>query len=142
MENRIIALDIGSVRIGVSISDGLGLLAHPLKTLKWKSIDLLIKDVKGLIEEKGIIKLIVGVPYTLKGELSQQTKKVLEIIEYLHAGLDIPIETIDERLTTKLAETMLKSSGKQASKNRNIIDQIAAVNILQTYLDKTRINLE
>lgn len=139
MVQKIMALDIGSIRVGVSISDGLGLLAHPLTTLKWKNTDLLLKDVKNLIVENGINTVVVGVPYTLKGELSAQTKKVLGIIDHLQKGLDIAVETIDERLTTKMAETMLKIVGKKASKNRHIIDQIAAVNILQTYLDKTRI---
>jgi putative Holliday junction resolvase len=139
MIQKIIALDIGSVRIGVSISDGLGLFAHPLKTLKWKNTNNLIDDLKKIIVEKEINTIVVGVPYTLKGTLSEQTKTVLGIIEQLQKGLDIQIETIDERLTTKMAETILKCSGKKASKNRHIIDQIAAVNILQTYLDKTRI---
>lgn len=139
MVQKIMALDIGSIRVGVSISDGLGLLAHPLTTLKWKNTDFLLKDVKNLIVENGINTVVVGVPYTLKGELSEQTKKVLDIIDHLQKGLDIALETIDERLTTKMAETMLKIVGKKASKNRHIIDQIAAVNILQTYLDKTRI---
>lgn len=133
-----IALDIGSVRIGVAISDALGFLAHPYCTLKWKSIEKLIKNVQKIIEDEQIDTLIVGLPYTLKGTKSEQTKNIIKIIEQLREHISIPIETIDERLTTKLAETMLQQSGKQASKNRDIIDQIAAVNILQTYLDKVR----
>ncbi|KAA3617161.1 MAG: Holliday junction resolvase RuvX [Calditrichaeota bacterium] len=139
MVKKVIALDIGDVRIGVSISDGLGLMAHPLKTIKWKNFESLKSELETIISEKQISIIVVGMPYTLKGELSQQTKKVIEIIDKLKSNIAIQIETIDERLTTKLAETMLKSTGKKASKNRHIIDQIAAVNILQTYLDKNRI---
>jgi putative pre-16S rRNA nuclease len=139
MVKKIIALDVGTVRIGVSISDGLGFMAHPLVTLKWKNSAVLIDDLKKLIAEKEISKIIVGMPYTLKGGLSEQTKKVIALIEELKNNLDTPIETVDERLTTKLAETMLRETGKKASRNRHIIDQVAAVNILQTYLDKTRI---
>jgi putative pre-16S rRNA nuclease len=139
MVKKIIALDVGTVRIGVSISDGLGFMAHPLVTLKWKNSAVLIDDLKKLIAEKEISKIIVGMPYTLKGGLSEQTKKVIALTEELKNNLDTPIETVDERLTTKLAETMLRETGKQASRNRHIIDQVAAVNILQTYLDKTRI---
>ena len=139
MSNQIIALDIGSVRVGVSISDGLGLLAHPLMTLKWRNLEVFTNDLEKLIIEKNIEVLVIGVPYTLKGEHSQQTKNILQIIDHLKTCLKIKIETIDERLTTKMAETILKNVGKKASKQRHIIDQIAAVNILQTYLDKTRI---
>ncbi len=139
MVKKIIALDVGSVRIGVSISDGLGFMAHPLVTLKWKNSATLINDLKKLITEKEISKIVVGMPYTLKGGLSEQTKKVIALTEELKKNLDTPIETVDERLTTKLAETMLRETGKKASRNRHIIDQVAAVNILQTYLDKTRI---
>jgi len=78
MQSRIIALDIGSVRIGVAISDGLGLLAHPLITLKWQNSDILISDLTKITKEKEIEKIVVGVPYTLKGGQSEQTKNVLQ----------------------------------------------------------------
>lgn len=139
MLNKIIALDIGSVRVGVSISDALGVLAHPLTTLKWVSKEVLLEDVSRIVAEKKVNKVVVGVPYTLKGTDSEQTTKIKSIISYLQSMMETEIVTIDERLTTKMAETLLKETGKKASKNRHIIDQIAAVNILQTYLDKTRI---
>jgi len=139
MHPKILALDIGSVRIGVAISDGLRMLAHPLVTLKWQNEQKFISELRTLVTENSSDTLVVGIPYTMKGSESEQTKRVLELIELIKQSLDIKIKTIDERLTTKMAENMLKDVNKKASRNRHIIDQMAAVNILQTYLDKTRI---
>lgn len=133
------ALDIGTVRIGLAISDGLGLYAHPYETIKWSGNASLVQKLKELIRTHNIAKLVIGLPYTMQKTESAQTKKVLEILKYISENITIPIEKIDERFTTKLAENILKSVNKKASKNRDIIDQIAAVNILQTYLDKNRI---
>jgi len=139
MHPKILALDIGSVRVGVAISDGLRMLAHPLTTLKWKNEEQFIEEINKLVVENSSDTLVVGVPYTLKGTNSEQTKKVLKLIELIKQSLKIKVEPIDERLTTKMAENMLKDVNKKASKNRHIIDQLAAVNILQTYLDKTSV---
>ncbi len=138
LKEKILALDIGSVRIGVAISDALGLLAHPLKTLKWVNKEALLNEVAGLLKENLVSVLVIGIPYTMKGTESEQTKNVLAISDFLKNTLDVQIELLDERLTTKLAENILKGVNKKASKNRDIIDQIAAANILQTYLDKNR----
>ncbi len=135
------ALDIGSVRIGVSVSDGLGMLAHPLTTLKMGRRDTLpIGAIQSLIHERNVRRLIVGMPYTMKGTDSIQTEKIKEYVLELEKALSIPVETIDERLTTKMATEQLRAVGKKGSKNRNIIDQVAAVNILQLYLDRQNIN--
>ncbi len=141
MTEIFMALDIGSVRIGVSVSDGLGMLAHPLTTLKMGKKDKLpLDEIKKLIGEKGVQRLIVGMPYTMKGSDSIQTRKIREYVVELEKALSIPVETIDERLTTKMAADQLRAVGRKSSKNRSIIDQVAAVNILQLYLDKKNIN--
>jgi putative holliday junction resolvase len=139
MHPKIVALDIGSVRVGVAVSDGLRMLAHPLTTLKWQNEQMFIRELETLLTENSSDTLVVGIPYTMKGTESEQTKRVLKLIELIKQSLDIKIDMIDERLTTKMAENMLKDVNKKASRNRHIIDQLAAVNILQTYLDKTRI---
>ncbi|RMH65332.1 MAG: Holliday junction resolvase RuvX [Calditrichaeota bacterium] len=137
MTHIILALDIGHVRIGVAVSDALGMLAHPVTTLKARpdgSVPL--EQLQKLIDEKGATRLVVGLPLTLKGEKSRQTVNVEKQIEYLKKHLNIPVETMDERLSTRLAGEQLRAAGKKASQNRHIIDQMAAVNILQLYLDK------
>ena len=139
MHPKIVALDIGSVRVGVAISDGLRMLAHPLTTIHFQNEKQFIDELEKILIENESNLLVVGIPYTLKGTDSIQTKKVLDLVKQIRDSLKINIETIDERLTTKMARNMLKDVNKKASKNRHIIDQLAAVNILQTYLDKTRI---
>ena len=136
---KILALDIGSVRVGVSVSDGLRLLAHPLTTLKWINEVHFLDDLKRLIKENNCDTLVIGIPYTLRGTDSDQTRKVRQLMDTIKANVEIKVETVDERLTTKMAENMLKDVNKKASKNRHIIDQLAAVNILQLYLDKNRV---
>lgn len=132
----VLALDIGSVRIGIAISDALGFMAHPLNTLKWTNINNLVIDLNKIISEKNVKRLVVGLPLNMSGQHSRQTENVIKIVNDLTAKMNIPVETIDERLTTRMAEKMLQDVGKKASKNRHVIDQIAAVNILQMYLDK------
>ena len=136
---KILALDIGSVRVGVSVSDGLRLLAHPLTTLKWINEVHFLDDLKSLIKENNCDTLVIGIPYTLKGTDSDQTRRVRQLMDTIKANVEIKVETVDERLTTKMAENMLKDVNKKASRNRHIIDQLAAVNILQLYLDKNRV---
>ncbi|MCD4691522.1 MAG: Holliday junction resolvase RuvX [Calditrichales bacterium] len=133
---KIIALDIGGKRIGVAVSDGLGMLAHPLTTLKWNGIKKLISDLQEIICEHEAETLVVGIPYTMKGGLSEKTKEVITIFDKLQAALEINLVKIDERLTTKMAENVLHSVGKKPSRHRDKIDQIAAIHILQAYLDK------
>ena len=132
---RILALDIGQKRIGLAISDELGMFAHPLETLIFSGIEDLIESLKKIITSKNITELVIGIPYTLKGTKSKKTEEVLQIKHELIENLSIPIHEIDERLTTKMAEKTLQNLGKRPSKNRHIIDQIAATQILQTYLD-------
>jgi len=135
---RKIGLDIGEKRIGVAISDALGMMAHPLTTIAWKNLPALIISLQDLIRDNDADGLIVGIPLTMKGSASKKTEEIQEISQALKKELDVPVIEIDERLTTKMAERDLHMMNKKPSKNRNMIDQIAAVYILQTYLDKIK----
>jgi len=137
MQNKLLGLDIGEKRVGVSISDALGMLAHPLKTIAWKNKDALILALKEIIQQEKIVSIVVGMPYTLKGGFSKKTEEISKLVIELKQGLAIPIHIQDERLTTKMAENALRSVGKKPSRERKQIDQIAAVYILQSYLDRT-----
>lgn len=136
MYEKILGIDMGERRIGLALSDGLGLLAHPLLTLPWKGVENLIKELNRIIDRESVKKLVIGVPFTMKGSHSAKTEQVKNIIEQLRQQLRVEIIEIDERLTTKMAERIFQSLGKQPSKNRDKIDQLAAVFILQTYLDQ------
>ena len=139
---RILALDIGEKRIGLSVSDEMGLFAHPLQTLKFHGIKNLIDSLNEIISSKNITELVIGIPYTLKGTKSVKTEEVLKIKHTISEKINLPINEVDERLTTKMAEQTLRNVGKKPSRNRDIIDQIAATHILQTYLDrKNNLNL-
>ena len=133
---RILALDIGEKRIGLAISDELFLFAHPLETIIFKGLNDLIEKLKTIISSKNITELVIGIPYTLKGTNSKKTEEVLKIKQVIANELSLPVHGVDERLTTKIAEKTLHNLGKKPSKNRDIIDQIAATQILQSYLDK------
>ncbi|HHE55636.1 MAG TPA: Holliday junction resolvase RuvX [Caldithrix abyssi] len=136
---KILGLDIGSKRVGVAISDELAFLAHPLKTIPWKGYKLFAREIENLINEHSITRIVVGVPYTLEGNVSQKTGEILRLIEKLRRRFTtIPIIEIDESLSTKRAHDVLHRVGKKPSKKRQQIDQIAAVFILQDYLDSIR----
>jgi len=132
---KALALDIGERRIGVAISDALGMLAHPLTTLNWKNIQHLSKELDKIIRENEVETIVIGMPFTMKGTFSKRTTEVSVIVDGLREILPVSIITIDERLTTKMAHDTLHQIGKKPSRMRETIDQIAAVYILQSYLD-------
>ena len=136
MEAKIIALDIGEKRIGTAVSDALGMFAHPLKTIIWKGYNRFVGELKELIAEQEAAAVVIGMPYTLKGTASKKTEDIQKLAAQLRESLDIEVIEEDERLTTKMAENALHAVGKKPSKQRNKIDQIAAVYILQSYLDR------
>lgn len=134
--NKVLALDIGEKRIGVANSDALRMLAHPFATLQWKGLEALINELEKIIRDEGIVTIVIGMPYTLKGGDSKKTKEIKKLADQLKERLKIPVVEQDERLTTKMASDALQAVGKKPSKQRNKIDQIAAVYILQSYLDR------
>ena len=129
-------MDIGERRVGLAVSDELGMLAHPFQTVQWNGLNNFVVTLKQIIADEKIAKLVVGIPYNLNGSLSKKTEEVKKISDQIKDKLGIEVIEIDERLTTKMAEQALHAVGKKPSKNRNKIDQVAAVYILQSYLDR------
>ena len=129
-------MDIGERRVGLAVSDELGMLAHPFQTVQWNGLNNFVVTLKQIIADEKIAKLVVGIPYNLNGSLSKKTEEIKKISDQIRDQLDIEVIEIDERLTTKMAEQALHAVGKKPSKNRNKIDQVAAVYILQSYLDR------
>jgi putative Holliday junction resolvase len=136
MQRKILAVDIGERRVGLALSDELGMLAHPFKTLQWSGLLNFITSIKQIITSENIDKIIIGIPYTLNGGLSEKTTEIKKIVDQIRNQIDVEVIEIDERLTTKMAIQALHAVGKKPSKNRNTIDQVAAVYILQSYLDR------
>ncbi len=132
--NKILGLDFGEKKIGVAISDEIGMLARPLLTINAKKEAL--GEIKKVCEENQIKEIIIGMPKTLKGELGPQAQKVVQFKDELKEKIDIPVTFEDERLTSKMVEKMLIKEGVGREKRNKIIDQLSARAILQSYLDK------
>ncbi|MEO1172964.1 MAG: Holliday junction resolvase RuvX [Myxococcota bacterium] len=131
---RVLGLDVGTVRIGVALSDPLGMTAQPLEVIVRKKTDP-ARRIQELIAEYEIQKIVVGQPYTLSGEEGQAVAAVASFVDDLKQHVTIPIELWDERMSTAQAERMMISGGARRDKRKQSIDKIAASLILQSYLD-------
>lgn len=131
-KERIIGLDVGDKRIGIAISDPLGKFAQPFATIARSDENL--KWLEKIANENGVRTIVVGLPLTLDGKRSLQTQKVDEFAEKLKS-LGFKVIFWDERMTTKMAERMLIEAGARRRARRSASDKVAAVLILQSYLD-------
>jgi len=135
---RIIGLDIGSHTIGIAISDELGITAQGLKTLKRKSMEDDFKEIETIISQFKIENIVVGLPKNMDGTLGKQAEIVLKWIRNLIDRIPLPVVTWDERLSTVGASKILLEADLSRRKRKRVIDKLAAVLILQGYLDQTR----
>jgi len=132
---RILGLDVGSKTIGVAVSDELNLIAQGVTTLKRKGLRLDIKDLLRMIEEFKVEKVVVGLPKNMNGSLGPSAKMVLSLVAELKKFVDLPIITWDERLSTVAAQKALLEADVSRKKRKLVIDKVAALLILQGYLD-------
>ena len=135
------ALDVGGKRIGMAVSDELRLLARGLETLQRKSKRLDLERISEIANELQAGEIVVGHPLRMGGEASAQTDKVTAFAEALRAQCGLPVRLWDERLTSVEAEELLaKRTVKRhiADRKSGAVDRIAAVLILQSYLDHTK----
>lgn len=133
---RLIGLDIGDVRIGVAVSDPLGIVATPKDVITRSDDAADVAAVAEAVREAGAVTLVAGLPLNQHGEVGPQAEKTLAFIEMLKEVLDIPIETIDERFTTAIAHRTLAQGNVKSKKRKGKVDQVAAQQILQTFLDR------
>ena len=132
---RILGLDIGSKTIGVAVSDELCLIAQGVTTLKRKGLDHDISELRKLIEEREVEKIVIGLPKNMNNTLGPAAEMVLSFIEELNKHSAIPVITWDERLSTVAAEKILLEADMSRKKRKRVIDKVAAMLILQGYLD-------
>ena len=132
---RIIGIDYGEVRVGISLSDLTQTIAKPFRTISYKNLDDLLTQLKEIIIINEVDKLVVGVPYNMKGEDTKQTLKVKEFISFLESHLSYDIALIDERLSSIEAEKTMHKMNIKTGHNKSDIDKIAASIILQEFLD-------
>lgn len=132
-EARVLGLDVGDKRIGVAISDPLGITAQPLGVIDAESG---MEELKELMPKHEIELIVVGHPLTLKGERGERARSVEEFARNLKTATGVPFTLVDERLSTKAAERIMREMGRKPSREKGRVDELAAVIILQSYLDR------
>ena len=134
---RVMGIDYGDSRIGIAISDPLGWTAQALETINWNGdVEVPIKRISELIEEYDVKTVIIGFPKNMDGTVGARGEKTIEFIEFLKERIkNIEVIKWDERLTTVAANRTMHEMGVKKSKKKLVVDQIAAVYILQGYLD-------
>ncbi|MBV8883115.1 MAG: Holliday junction resolvase RuvX [Chroococcidiopsidaceae cyanobacterium CP_BM_RX_35] len=134
----VLGLDVGSKRIGVAGCDGTGLIATGLMTIERKSFDRDVAQLQLLVQERQAQLLVVGLPYTMNGSLGFQAKQVQNFAKRAARVLRLPLEYVDERLTSYQAELLLQAENRSPSRHKGLIDRKAAAIILQQWLDQRR----
>ncbi|MFH1151274.1 MAG: Holliday junction resolvase RuvX [Actinomycetota bacterium] len=132
-KSRIIGLDVGERRIGVALSDPLGHTAQPHLTIE--NDDRAMRRICELASESGVGRVVVGLPLLLDGREGAQAAKAREFASRLGEHLSLPVEMIDERLTTRQATSIISRSEGAGKKDRGASDRVAAALILQSYMD-------
>lgn len=136
---RIMGLDVGDKTIGVAVSDPLGFTSQGITTIRRKGIKTDIIELREIIEDYNIEKVVMGLPKNMNNTLGPQGEKVIKFSEKFKAKFeDLEIIFQDERLSTVSAERMLISSDVRRDKRKQVIDKVAATYILQTYLDTVK----
>jgi putative holliday junction resolvase len=132
---RILGLDLGQKRIGVALSDALGLTAQGLKVIQRQGLQRDLEQVVDLVSKHEVQEIVIGLPRHLDGRLGEGAAEALAWAQELEERLQIPVHTWDERLTTMQAERVLLEADVSRRKRRQVIDKMAAGLILQAFLD-------
>ncbi|HVW11452.1 MAG TPA: Holliday junction resolvase RuvX [Bryobacteraceae bacterium] len=135
---RVLALDLGKKRIGLAISDALGITAQGLDTLERRGRREDIEDLRRLANERGVTRIVLGDPLHMSGETSRQSEYTREFAAELGRKTGLPVEFRDERWTSREAERTLRGSGVAQGSRKATIDKLSAVILLQDYLDSAR----
>lgn len=134
--SRYLGIDYGTVRIGLALSDPTGTLCSPLPFLENKSIRKVIADLAALVKNHEVIGLVIGLPRNMDGTYGSSAQKVRDFIGQIQSEISLPIQTIDERLTTAQASKQLIGIGLSHKDLRKKVDSSSACIILQQYLDQ------
>ena len=132
---RVMALDVGKVRVGVALSDPLGYTAQPLLTLWRKSRGEDMRSLLRLIRKHDVVRIVVGNPLHMSGDVSPWAVKVHEFAELLQQRSGLPLEYWDERLSSVAAHEILDEAGHAKQGRKYVIDQVAAVVILRGWME-------
>src|SRR4030042_108673 len=135
---RVLGLDLGSHTIGVAVSDELGIIAQGLKTIKRRTKQEDLREISEIVDQLKIGKIVIGLPKNMDGSLGKQAEMVFRWIKDLRERISLPLVTWDERLSTVGASKVLLEADLSRKKRQKVIDKLAAVLILQGYLDRSR----
>lgn len=135
MASRILALDHGTKRIGVALSDEFGWTAQPLETFERRTLERDIAHIQDLVRTHEVNRVLLGLPLRLSGEEGPAVRAVRDFVERLAEALPVPVVTWDERLTTKAAEELLIAADVSRKKRKGAVDRVAAAILLQSYLE-------
>jgi putative Holliday junction resolvase len=133
IRRRILGIDLGRARIGVAVSDELGMLAHPVETIPAKGDAA--RRIAEIVREKDAERVVIGLPRHMNGSVGIGASEALAFAEKLRAFVGCEVITWDERMTTMAANRALRESGQKTRNSRGVVDQVAAQMILQGYLD-------
>lgn len=133
-----LGLDAGSKRIGVAGCDRTGLIATGITTIERTRFERDVEQIKQLVDEREVTVLVIGLPYSMDGSLGFQAKLTKKFAKRIAKILQLPVEYIDERLTSYQAEQMIIAENRSPSRNKGLIDRKAAAIILQQWLDERK----
>ena len=137
---RIMSLDVGSRTIGIACSDALLMTAQGIETIRRTSLEKDFNRLQELIAEYEVHELVVGMPKNMNGTKGERAEKTEEFVEKMKEVIDLPVSYWDERLSTVMAERQLIAADVSRKKSKSVIDKMAAVVILQGYLDRLQFN--
>src|SRR5437763_16450003 len=133
---RILAIDHGTKRMGVAVSDELGMIAQPLEFIPAEPFAKFLDRLKEILREKQVELVLVGMPRNMDGSYGPAALKVQDFVAVLKGAITVPIETLDERLTSVQANRFLIEGNVRREKRKEKVDQMAAAILLQSYLDR------
>ncbi len=132
---RILALDHGTKRIGVAVSDELKMIAQPLEFIAAEPFAAFLQRLKELLSDKEVELILIGMPRNMDGSYGPAAAKVQEFVSALQAEIAVPLRTWDERLTSAQANRILLQGNVRRDKRKQAVDKMAAAILLQSYLD-------
>ena len=133
---RYLGLDLGTKTLGLALSDKLGIVATFYKNITYKDINELITEIKEIIEKEKVESLVLGLPKNMNNSLGERAEETIKFKELLEKETEKEVHLEDERLTTKVAESILINADVSRKKRKKVIDGLSAVGILQSFLDR------
>lgn len=137
---RILAIDYGTIRMGLAVNDALGITAQGICSLKRTSLENDLAKIKEVSASHHVEEIVVGMPYTARGDKGSKAKEVDAFISVLKQHISLPVIEWDERYTTVQAEEVLNDAGVKWKKKRSVVDMLAATFILESYMENLKNN--